>query len=172
MFSTMKKMERELIPPKEKKKRRKTQKEIFELPKKYTKGLSEEDVKKKTENVKKTKELLKKGKKKEAVKLAQKRPTTEDKTKSSNLIKFKKMFGDDIKPLTQKFASVTGIPLSIQKEIVKRGEGAFLSAGSRSSVSSARQWGLGRLYAFFIKGISGKLDFDKDLLKKVKLKKK
>ena len=172
MFSTMKKMERELIPPKEKKKRRKTQKEIFELPKKYTKGLSEEDVKKKTENVKKTKELLKKGKKKEAIELSKKRPTTEDKTKSTNLIKFKKMFGDDVKPLTQKFASVTGIPLSIQKEIVKRGEGAFLSAGSRSSVSSPRQWGLGRLYAFYIKGISNKLDFDKDLLKKVKLKKK
>ena len=171
MFSTMKKMERELIPPKEKKKRRKTQKEIFELPKKYTKGLSEEDVKKKTENVKKTKELLKKGKKKEAVKLARERPTTEDKTKSSNLIKFKKMFGDDVKPLTQKFATVTGVPLSIQKQIIKRGEGAYLSSSSRSSVSSARQWGLGRVYAFYIKGISGKLDFDKDLFKKVKLKK-
>ena len=170
MFATMKKMERELIPPKEKKKRRKTQKEIFELPKKYTKGLSEEDVKKKTENVKKTKELLKKGKKKEAIELSKKRPTTEDKTKSSNLIKFKKMFGDDVKPLTQKFASVTGIPLTIQQEIVKRGEGAFLS-GSRASVSSARQWGLGRLFAFYFKSLSGKLDFDKDLFKKVKLKK-
>jgi len=172
MFTTMKKMERDLIPPEEPKRRKKTQKEIFEIPKKYTKGLSKAEAKKKTENVKETKRLLKEGKKKEAIELSKKRPTTEDKTKSSNLIKFKKMFGDDVKPLTQKFATVTGVPLSIQKQIIKRGEGAYLSSGSRSSVSSARQWGLGRIYAFYIKGIAGKLDFDKDLFKKVKLKKK
>ena len=170
MFATMKKMERDLIPPEEPKRKKKTQKEIFEIPKKYTKGLSKAQAQKKTENIKETKRLLKQGKKKEAIELSKKRPTTKETKESSFTMRFKKKF-PNVKPLTQKFADVTGIPLLIQKEIVKRGKGAFISAGSRASVSSPTQWGLGRLYAFYFKGISGKLDFDKDLFKKVKLKK-
>lgn len=170
MFATMNKMTKEIVPKEEPKPRKKTQKEIFELPKKYTKGLTKAQAKEKTENVKKTQELLKKGKKKEAQELAKKRPTTKEKKESSNTIRFKKEF-PNVKPLTQKFANATGIPLSIQKEIVNRGRGAFVSAGSRASVSSPTQWGIARLYSFFYKSRAGKLNFDKDLLKKVKIKK-
>jgi len=59
MFTTMKKMERDLIPPEEPKRKKKTQKEIFEIPKKYTKGLSKAEAKKKTENVKENAEKQK-----------------------------------------------------------------------------------------------------------------
>jgi hypothetical protein len=141
------------------------------IPKKYLKGLSEKDKEKKKENIKKTKEELKKGNKQKAAEIAKKRPTTKDNKESSNTIKFKKKFGDDVKPNTKKFADKTGIPLSIQKEVIKRGKGAFLSSGSRPSVSSPTQWGIARLYAFYFKGISGKLNFDKDLAEKVKFKK-
>ena len=144
----------------------KKEKEIFEIPKKYTEGLSKKDAKKKTENIKETKKLLKEGKKKEAQKLAKKRPTTEDKTKSSFTIRFKKKF-PDIKPRTKGFQQATGIPLGAQKEIVKRGEGAYLSSGSRPSVSSPTQWGIARLYSFYFN--KGKT-FDTDLIKKYNIK--
>ena len=137
---------------------------------KYLKGLSKKEKEKKTENIKKTRELLKKGKKKEAFELAKKRPTTKGKKQSGFTSKFKKKF-PNVKPLTAEFTKATGIPLKVQKAVVKRGEGAFASAGSRASVSSPRQWGIARLYAFYFKGIENRLDFDEDLMKNLKLKK-
>ena len=163
--SLLKKLEKQF----NKKPKKKTEKEIFEIPEKYKKGLSKKEAKEKTENIKETKELLKKGKKQEAAELAKKRPTTKDTKRSSFTIRFKKKF-PDTKPKTKKFFDKTGIPLKAQNEIVKRGEGAFLSAGSRASVSSPTQWGLARLMAFYIKGIDNKLDFDKDLIKKYNIK--
>ena len=106
----------------------------------------------------------------EAFELAKKRPTTKGKKISGFTSKFKKKF-PDVKPLTSEFTKATGIPLKIQKAVVKRGEGAFASAGSRASVSSPRQWGIARLYAFYFKGIENRLDFDEDLMKDLKLKK-
>ncbi len=167
--ANQRKLIKEIIPE-EKPKKKKTQKELFELPKKYTKGLTKKEAKEKTENIKKTKQLLKEGKKKEAEKLAKKRPTTKETKQSSFTIRFKKKF-PNVKTQTKEFEKVTGIPLSIQNQIVKRGEGAFLSAGSRASVSSPTQWGRARLMAFYFKLLDNKLDFDKDLAKKVKLKK-
>ncbi len=141
------------------------------VPKKYLKGLSKSDQEKKKKNIKETKEELKKGNKIKAINIAKKRPTTKENKESSFTIRFKKKFGDNVKPNTQKFADKTGIPLRIQKEIIKRGKGAFLSSGSRASVSSPTQWGYARLYAFYFKAISNKLDFDKDLAKNIKFKK-
>ncbi len=69
--------------------------------------------------------------------------------------------------MTKKFFDKTGIPLKAQNEIVKRGEGAFLSAGSRASVSSPTQWGIARLYSFYLN--KGKT-FDTDLIKKYNIK--
>lgn len=145
-----------------KKPRKKKEKEIFELPKQYTKGLTKKEAKEKTENVKKTRELIKEGKKKEARELAKKRPTTKDTKKSTFTMRFKKKF-PNTKPETKEFENKTGIPLKAQKDIIKRGMGAYLSAGSRASVSSPRQWGIARLYSFYFnKGRT----FDTDLIKK------
>ena len=69
--------------------------------------------------------------------------------------------------MSNKFASDTGVPLKAQKEIVKRGKGAFLSSGSRSSVGSPTQWGIARLYSFYFN--KGKT-FDTDLIKKYNIK--
>ena len=151
-----------MIKKMEQKPRKKTEEEIFELPKKYTKGLSKKEAKEKTENIKETKELLKKGKKREAAELAKKRPTTKSTKQSSYTIRFKKKF-PDTKPMSNKFALNTGVPLEAQKEIVKRGKGAFLSSGSRASVSSPTAWGISRLYSFYFN--KGKT-FDTDLIKK------
>ena len=149
-----------------KKPKKKTEKEIFELPKKYTKGLSKKEKKEKTENVKETKKLLKEGEKEKAFELARKRPTTKDKKKSSYTIRFKNKF-PDIKPQTKAMEEATGIPLNAQKEVVKRGQGAFLSSGSRASVSSPQAWSIARLYSFYFN--KGKT-FDTDLVKKYNIK--
>jgi hypothetical protein len=160
--SLIKKLEKQL----NKKEKKKTEQQIFELPEKYTKGLSNKEAKEKTENVKESKELLKKDKKKEAFELAKKRPTTKEKKKSSYTIRFKKKF-PDIKPQSKAMEKSTGIPLNAQKEVVKRGQGAFLSSGSRASVDSPTQWGIARLYSFYFN--KGKT-FDEDIVKKYNIK--
>ena len=77
-----------------------------------------------------------------------------------------KKFGD-IKVESKEFERKTGIPVSIQKQVIRRGMGAYLSSGSRATVSSPRQWGIARLYSFYFN--KGKT-FDKDLGEKVKFK--
>ena len=139
-------------------------------PKKYYKGLTDKQAKEKKKNIDKTKKLIKEGKKEEAFKVASKRPTTKQSRISGFTARFKRDF-PDVKPLTAEFAKKTGIPLKIQKEVFKRGKGAFATAGSRSSVKSPQQWSYARLYAFYYKSLDGKLDFDKDLAKGLKFKK-
>ncbi len=160
--SIIRKLEKQL----NKKEKKKTEKEIFELPEKYTKGLSKKEKKEKTENVKESKELLKKDKKKEAFELAKKRPTTKEKKKSSYTIRFKKKFGN-IKQKSKAMQEATGIPIAAQKEILKRGLGAFASAGSRASVSSPQAWSIARFYSFYFN--KGKT-FDEDIVKKYNIK--
>ena len=136
------------------------------VPEKYLEGLSKSDKKKKIKNIKKTKELLKQGKQKEAEELAKKRPTTKSKKTSSYTERFKMKF-PDTPPESRKFTIATGIPKKIQTQIIKRGMGAYLSSGSRASVSSPRQWGIARLYSFYFnKGRT----FDKDLAKNINFK--
>ena len=140
------------------------------VKKSYLKGLTPSQQKKKVANIKKSKELVKKGKKKEAAKLASKRPTTKKGKKTSSFtMSFKKKF-PGVKPLSKEFAKATGIPMKAQKEVFKKGEGAFVSAGSRATVGNAQQWAYARLYAFYIKGKRGDLNFDKDIVKKYKIK--
>jgi len=136
---------------------------------KYLKGLTVKQKIEKTKNIKETKKLFESGKKKEAAELAKKRPTTKQTKQSTYTTQIKKMH-PGIKPNTKDFQDKTGIPLKAQREIVDRGKGAFLTAGSRASVSSPDSWGIARLYAFYIKGIKGRLDFDKDIKRKYGIK--
>ena len=140
-------------------------------PKKYFKGLTKEQQEEKKKNIKKSKKLYNEGKKKQAFKLASKRPSIDTSKKSSFTTRFKKKF-PDVKPLTQDFSKVTGIPLKDQKEIYKRGMGAFITSGSRSSVKSPEQWSYARLYAFYFKALEGKnkINQDQDIYDKIKNK--
>ena len=72
-----------------------------------------------------------------------------------------------MKPLTQEFANKTGVPKKAQKEVFERGEGAWVSAGSRPSVGNPQQWAYARLYTFVMD--KGKR-FDKDIVEKYKIK--
>ena len=136
---------------------------------KYLKGLTKNQAEQKKENIKETKKLIEEGKKSEAFKLAEKRPIVKGGKESSYTQRFKKQF-PDVKPLTADFTKSTGIPLKVQREVFKRGKGAYATSGSRATVKSPEQWAYARLYAFYYKSIAGNLNFDKDLAENVKFK--
>ena len=141
------------------------------MPPKYFKGLTEKQKEDKKKNIKQSKKLYDEGKKKEAFELAKKRPSIKSNKKSSYTTKFKSKF-PNVKPLTQDFANVTGISLTNQKEIFKRGMGAFTTSGSRSSVKSPQAWSYSRIYAFYFKALEGKnkINQDQDIYDKIKNK--
>lgn len=136
---------------------------------KYLKGLSIKEKIDKKKNIKETRKLFELGKKDEAAKLAKKRPTIKQTKQSTFTEQIKKKF-PNIKPNTKDFEDKTGIPLKAQREIIDRGKAAFLTSGSRPQISSPTQWGVARLYAYYIKSIKGTLNFDKDIKKKYNIK--
>ncbi len=66
-------------------------------------------------------------------------------------------------------AKKSGIPLSILKQVQKRGNAAYLSSGSRNVPMAA--WSMGRVNSF-ISGSGGARKADADLWKKAKAAKK
>ena len=66
-------------------------------------------------------------------------------------------------------AKKSGIPLSILKQVQKRGNAAYLSSGSRNVPMAA--WSMGRVNSF-ISGSGGARKADSDLWKKAKAAKK
>ena len=64
----------------------------------------------------------------------------------------------------KEIAKLSGIPYSNALKIVKKGEGAYFSNPSsvRPHITSARAWGVSRLYSAVMGGAASKVD--KDLL--------
>ena len=60
----------------------------------------------------------------------------------------------------------TGVSVTGLNKIIKKGEGAYYSSGSRPNVT-ARQWGLARLYSVLFGGSARKID--KDIVEKYKI---
>jgi hypothetical protein len=60
---------------------------------------------------------------------------------------------------TQKLADVTGCSLKGLNSIVKKGEGAYYSSGSRPN-QTARSWGLARLASSITSGKSASIDWN------------
>ena len=65
---------------------------------------------------------------------------------------------DSVKPNKQ-LSSATGCSLSALNQIVKKGEGAYFSSGSRPN-QSAQSWGLARLASSLTSGKAAAVDFD------------
>jgi DNA-binding Xre family transcriptional regulator len=65
---------------------------------------------------------------------------------------------DSIIPNKQ-LSDATGCSLSALKQIVKKGEGAYFSSGSRPN-QSAQSWGLARLASSLTSGKAAAVDFD------------
>lgn len=139
----------------------------MKVPSKYLLGLSKSQKEKKKRNIKKSRRLYYSGKKKEAYKLSKNRPVSKKKKSSGYTQRFRHKFGKQLKPLSNAFYKKTGIPLLAQKAIVNRGRAAFVTSGSRPSVSSGTAWGYARLYSFYFN--KGKT-FDTDIISKHNIK--
>ena len=76
---------------------------------------------------------------------------------SPHIIKAQKLYGVKIIP-SKELAQKTGCSLSALKQIVKKGEGAYYSSGSRPS-QTAHSWAYARLASAVSGGKSSKVDF-------------
>lgn len=146
------------------------------LPDRYASGLTEKQKTELSKNIKKTNQLLKQGKDKEAIKVAEKRPQPKNvKTrKSSFTSQLERIYKKEIPDVPSKeFEKLTGLPLKQQKEIYERGKKAFLTAGSRRG-TNAFAWGKARTHAFIVKTINAnknkldKIDQDGDIFLKIR----
>ena len=119
-----------------------------DLPKKYTAGLNEKQRTKQVKSIREGKE----------------RPQFKDvKTKrSSHVKKFEDKYGYKITDprVKREIISATGF-----NQIVKKGEGAYFSGGSRPN-TNPRQWGLARVASVIMGGNARKVD--KDIWEKYK----
>ena len=79
--------------------------------------------------------------------------------KSSHVAKAFKMY--NIKSMTpsKELATKTGCSISALNQIVKKGEGAYYSSGSRPN-QTPQSWGLARLASAITSGKASKVDYD------------
>tara|TARA_Y100000780_G_scaffold231932_1_gene259852 strand:+ start:961 stop:1467 length:507 start_codon:yes stop_codon:yes gene_type:complete len=124
------------------------------VPKRYLpEGLSDDDKKKQSKQLSKSKKLYKKGKYHTRKKVKSYKSKT-----SSHIINAKKIYNiKSIKP-SKKLAKATGCKLKTLKDIVKKGKGAYYSSGSRPN-QTATSWGIARLASSITGGKSSIVDF-------------
>jgi hypothetical protein len=79
--------------------------------------------------------------------------------KSSHLTDAYKIYNIKSISPNQELANKTGCQLSALKQIVKKGEGAYYSSGSRPN-QTPQSWGLARLASSITGGKSAAVDFD------------
>ena len=79
--------------------------------------------------------------------------------KSNHILNARKIY--DIQNITpnKELANKTGCKLSALKQIVKKGEGAYYSSGSRPN-QTAKSWGLARLASALTSGKSAAVDYN------------
>lgn len=82
---------------------------------------------------------------------------------SKHVVKAKTLYKVDTIGPTRALAKASGCPLSVLKDIVRKGEGAYYSGGSRPN-QTAQSWAMARLASALTGGKSAKVDFH--LLKK------
>jgi len=79
--------------------------------------------------------------------------------KSKHILNFRKIYNmQNITPNTE-LALKTGCKLSALNKIVKKGEGAYYSSGSRPN-QTPKSWGLARLASSLTSGKSAAVDYD------------
>jgi len=125
----------------------------MKYPKKYLpKSLNKRDKQKQ----KKALEKARKGYKKQKY---VDRPKVDIKNKESpHVVKAKKIYKVDKIVPNKKLADKTGCSISGLKQVIKKGEGAYYSSGSRPN-QTARSWGLARLASTITGGKAAAVDF-------------
>jgi DNA-binding Xre family transcriptional regulator len=77
---------------------------------------------------------------------------------SPHLEKARRLYGVENMTHTKKLAQQTGCSVSALKQIIRKGEGAYFSSGSRPS-QTAQSWGLARLASSITGGKAAAVDF-------------
>ena len=121
------------------------------IPRKYVDRLSKKDKSKQEKNIRKSIRQYKKGKYIDRPKLK-----SYESKKSSWVTKFEKKYGEGVKTYKD-ISKVTGIPVKALKEVVKKGQGAYYSSGSRPN-QTAESWGKARMYSYIMGGPTRKYD--------------
>ena len=122
------------------------------LPKKYVpSSLSKSDKKKQINMIRKSQRLYKKH-----VYYTRKKVSYRHK-ESKHIKKAKSMYDVSTMVPSRELAKKTGCPVSALKEIVRKGEGAYYSSGSRPN-QTPQSWGLARLASAITGGPASKVD--------------
>ena len=117
-------------------------------------GLTKKDKKKQVKMLMKSKKLYKQNKY-----YTRKHLSSYKNKKSNHVLNARKIYNiQNVKP-TKELATKTGCKLSALKKIVKKGEGAYFSSGSRPN-QTAQSWGLARLASSITSGKSAAVDYD------------
>lgn len=118
------------------------------------KTLSANDKKKQKEMLKKSRRLYK------SKQYYTRKKVASFTSKQSNHVQHaKKIYNVESVVPTRKLATKTGCSLSALQRIVKKGEGAYYSSGSRPN-QTAQSWGLARLASSITSGKSAVVDYD------------
>jgi hypothetical protein len=123
----------------------------MKINKKYYNHLSQKDKKKQLAMIEKSKKMYKKGKYFTRTKLDY--PVKV----SPHIVRAQKLYGTKIIP-SKELSLKTGCSMNALKQIVKKGEGAYYSSGSRPS-QTAHSWAYARLASAITGGKASKVDF-------------
>ena len=118
------------------------------------KGLTQKDKKKQIEMLKLSKKLYKKNKY-----YTRKRLSSYKNKKSKHIANARKIYNIQNITLNKELELKTGCKLSALKQIVKKGEGAYYSSGSRPN-QTPQSWGLARLASALTAGKAAAVDYD------------
>jgi DNA-binding Xre family transcriptional regulator len=127
----------------------------IKLPIRYVpKKLTKKDKQKQVKMLLKSKKLYKKDKY-----YTRKKVSSYKSKKSSHILNARKIYNiDNITP-NKELAEKTGCSISALNQIVKKGEGAYFSSGSRPN-QTAQSWGLARLASSLTSGKAAAVDYD------------
>ncbi len=101
------------------------------------------------------------------------RPKTKAKSKeSSYTIQFNKKYGEQLSKMKggkskRNIAKLTGIPYKALDEVMKKGEKAYFTSGSRPN-QTPQSWGRARTYSYILGGNARKVD--KEITKRYNVK--
>jgi hypothetical protein len=128
---------------------------VMKIPLRYLPfSLSTKDSLKQAQMLKKSRSQYKKGK------YFTRKPVTTFKSRPSSHIKnAQKIYGVEKMVPSNELAKATGCSLDALQQIVKKGEGAYFSSGSRPN-QTAQSWGYARLASALTAGKAAAVDFD------------
>jgi hypothetical protein len=127
----------------------------IKIPRRYLPSLKEiKDAAKQVKMLMKSRKLYKKGKYYSRKAL----PSYKNKP-SKHIINARKIYGIDKIIPSKELSKKTGCSLEALKQIVRKGEGAYFSSGSRPN-QTAQSWGLARLASSITAGKSAAVDYN------------